>query len=100
MRVGDKVYVRSWRGRSGGWFHHAVHLHRARIRVAGMQRDVTVEEPSADGTTGLRAAIDAVYRTKYARYGGTYVEPMVAADAAAVTLRLTPSRRSQTGEPQ
>jgi hypothetical protein len=36
------------------------------------------------------AAIDQAYRTKYAGYSRTYVDPMVALDAGAATLRLTP----------
>jgi hypothetical protein len=69
VRVGDDLYVRSYRGRGGGWFS-----------------DVTFSEP--DGT--VRAAIDQTYRTKYARYGDTYVVPMVSPDAAAATFALTP----------
>jgi hypothetical protein len=37
-----------------------------------------------------REAIEAAYRAKYARHGGTYVDPMVGRDAAAATLRLVP----------
>jgi hypothetical protein len=35
-----------------------------------------------------RDAIGQAYRAKYARYGSTYVDPMVSADATATTLRL------------
>lgn len=97
VRVGEEVYVRSWRGRRGSWFRHALGSHRARIRVPGTERDVTVDEPS-DGTSGLRAAIDGAYRTKYARHGRTYVDPMVADHAATATLRLIPHRETRTGE--
>jgi hypothetical protein len=31
------------------------------------------------------------YRSKYQRYGGTYVEPMVSPAARATTLRLVPA---------
>lgn len=41
-----------------------------------------------DETT--RPAIDDAYRAKYARYGTTYLQPMLAADAVTATLRLTP----------
>jgi hypothetical protein len=33
-------------------------------------------------------AIDRVYQDKYARYGSSYVHPMVSPDATAATLRL------------
>ena len=34
------------------------------------------------------ATIDHAYRTKYGRYGGSYVDPVVRPDATAATLRL------------
>jgi hypothetical protein len=35
-------------------------------------------------------AIDHTYRTQYARYASSYVEPMVSPEATAATLRLVP----------
>ena len=35
-------------------------------------------------------AIDDAYRSKYARYGDTYLQPMLADQAIATTLQLTP----------
>jgi hypothetical protein len=84
VRVGDELYVRSYRGRRGSWFRHALQRHEGRIRAAGVERDVTLEEPDdAD-----HDAIDQAYRSKYARYSNTYVEPMVSPNATAATLRL------------
>ena len=37
-------------------------------------------------------AIDAAYRTKYQRYGGRYVDPMIAPGARETTLKLVPTR--------
>ena len=87
VRVGDDLYVRSWRGREGGWFRQALRHHEGRIRAGGVERDVTFE----DVTDTDQPAIDAAYRTKYARYAGTYVEPMVSPAAAAAALRLVAS---------
>jgi hypothetical protein len=53
--------------------------------------DVTVEDLGA-GSTELRAAVDAAYRAKYARYGRSSLDAMVADAAAASTLRLVPRR--------
>jgi hypothetical protein len=86
VRVGDDLYVRSWRGREGGWFRHALQTRRGRIRAAGVERDVAFEEPDE----GVRGAIDRAYRAKYARYGDAYVGPMIGPDAAAATFRLIP----------
>jgi hypothetical protein len=35
-------------------------------------------------------SIDQTYRSKYAHYGSTYVDPMIGPDAAAATFRLRP----------
>jgi hypothetical protein len=86
IRVGDELYVRSYRGRDGGWFRRALHRHEGRIRAGGVERDVTLVEPDAHG----HSAIDQAYRAKYARYGDTYVQPMIGPDATAATLRLLP----------
>lgn len=84
VRVGDDLYVRSWRGRRGGWFRTVLQRPQGRIRAGGVERDVAFEEPD-DLDHG---AIDQAYRTKYARYASTYVDPMVSPDATAATLRL------------
>ncbi len=87
VRVGEALYVRSYRGRAGGWFRDALRSGRGRIRAGGVERDVTFAEPDA----GVQGAIDRAYREKYARYGDTYVVPMVAPDAVAATFRLIPA---------
>jgi hypothetical protein len=95
--VGERVYVRTWYRRESGWFGHVLDSRRARIRVPGLEIDVAVEDVG-DCTSELRAGIDAAYRTKYGRYGGTSVEPMVEAAAAATTLLLSPERQAQAAE--
>ena len=86
VRVGDDLYVRSYRGRRGSWFRHALQRHEGRIRTGALQRDVIFEEPDdADDRT-----IDEAYRTKYGRSGGGYVDAMVSLNARAATLRLVP----------
>jgi hypothetical protein len=87
--VGEQVYVRTWYRRNAGWFAHVLDSRRASIRVSGLQADVVVEDFGA-GSGRLHVAIDAAYRTKYGRYGTSAVGPMVAAAAAATTLRLSP----------
>jgi hypothetical protein len=86
VRVADELYVRSWRGRTGDWFRRASASRTGRIRAGGVERRVRFAEPDA----GARADIDAAYLTKYARYGETYVDPLVGDDAAAATFRLLP----------
>ena len=73
VRVGEDLYVRSWRGSAGGWYRAARNSHEGRISAGGIHRDV--------------AFVDAAYREKYGRYSG-YVEPMVRPEARATTIEL------------
>ena len=84
VRVGDDLYVRSYRGRDGAWFRSVLRHPKGRIRAGGVERDVAFEDT---GDTNCDA-IDQAYRTKYARYPSAYVDPMVSAAARAATLRL------------
>lgn len=89
VRVGDDLYVRSYRGRDGTWFQSALRRSEGRIRAAEIDRDVIFAEPDhAD-----HDAIDRAYRDKYARYASTYVDPMISPEARAATLQLTPADR-------
>ncbi|GAA3713047.1 DUF2255 family protein [Gordonia hankookensis] len=89
VRVDDQVFVRTWYRRPTGWFGHVLDTGRARVRVRGMEADVTVEDVGV-GSSELRADVDAAYRHKYGRYGVTTVDRMVSDSAARATLRLTP----------
>jgi hypothetical protein len=85
VRVGDDVYVRSWRGPAGSWFRAAQRTHEGRISAGGVEKDVRFVDPGAD----VDDAVDAAYRAKYGRYAA-YVEPMLAPPARAMTLKLVP----------
>lgn len=64
-------------------FRSVLRRPEGRIRAGGLTRDVALQEPDAD-----HAAIDQAYRTNYARYGPSYVDPMVDPNATAATLQL------------
>ena len=84
VRIGDGLYVRSYRGRDSAWFQSVLRRPEGRIQAGGLTRDVTLAEPEdAD-----QAAIDQAYRAKYSRYDRTFVDPMVAPAAQAATLQL------------
>jgi len=87
VRVGDDLYVRSYRGRGGVWFRAAQIRPSWRIWAGGVEKDVTfVEETDPD----INDQIDADYRTKYGRRPARYVNPMVAPEARAATIKLVP----------
>jgi hypothetical protein len=86
VRVGEELYVRSYRGRSGAWFRAAQANRQGHIRAGGIEKDVTFVDES-DSVTNDQ--IDAAYRVKYGRYP-QYVAPMVTAEVRATTLKLVP----------
>jgi hypothetical protein len=93
VRVGDDLYVRSWRGRTAAWYRGTKVRHEGRIWAGGIEKDVTfVDVGEADHD--IQNQIDAAYRTKYRRYGATYVGPMVSAEARSATLKLVPRTTS------
>ncbi|MEH0448391.1 DUF2255 family protein [Streptomyces sp. B21-102] len=85
VRDGDDLYVRSFRGTDGGWWRTARSGHEGNIRSGGVDKDVTFVQV-ADSEVDDR--VDTAYRTKYGRFGGAYVNPLVA--ARSTTLRLVP----------
>ena len=86
VRVGDELYVRSYRGRGGAWFRGPQVRHEGHIRAGGLEQDVTFVE---EADPGINDQIDAAYRAKYRR-SASYVPPMISPEARATTLRLVP----------
>ncbi len=86
VRVGDALYVRSWRGHSGVWFRGTQQRHEGHITSGGVEKDVTfIDEVDPH----LNDQIDAAYRAKYQRYA-QYVPPMVTPEARSTTIKLEP----------
>jgi hypothetical protein len=87
VRDGGQLYVRSYRGTDAAWYR-AAHANAAgHIRAGGVDKDVTFQaEPDADANN----RVDAAYRSKYGRYGASYVTAMTSAEARATTLKLLP----------
>jgi hypothetical protein len=83
---GDDLYVRSAYGRSVAWFRGTQERHEGRIEAGGVDKEVTF----SDADPALNDEIDAVYRTKYRRYGAQYVDHIVAPEARSTTIRIAP----------
>lgn len=86
VRVGDDLYVRSYRGVGGGWFRHRRERDEGHIQAGGVERDVTAAAAGGE----VDDAVGTAYRGKYGRYGSRLVDPMTAAAARATTVRLAP----------
>jgi hypothetical protein len=83
VRVGEDLYVRSYRGPDGAWYRTARRTGEGQVRATSVERAVRFE-PAGDDVD--RAVIDDAYRRKYGR--SSYVDAMVTPQAAATTLRL------------
>jgi hypothetical protein len=86
VRVGDDLYVRSYRGPSGSWYRRARRNGSGRISVGGV--DHAVRFTAADPT--VRTQVDEAYRAKYGRYS-SLVRPMISDTVAETTLQLKPT---------
>ncbi len=87
VRVGDDLYIRSYRGAGAAWFRAAQTSRAGRISAGGVEKDVALVEET---DPAINDQIDAAYRAKYHRYLDSYVPPMITATARATTLKLVP----------
>jgi hypothetical protein len=90
VRAGPQVYVRTWYRRDTGWYGAALRSRSARVRVPGLEADVTIEDVG-DSSPDVTALVDAAYRRKYGAGAGSMVTPT----AAASTLRLVRASRDR-----
>ncbi len=87
VRLGDDLYVRSYKGRTSAWFCGVQERHKGHIRAGGVDKEVTfVEEPAAD----INDRLDAAYRAKYHHYGANIVNSIISPEARAATIKLVP----------
>lgn len=90
VRLGDDLYVRSYRGQAGAWFRGIQVRHEGRIWSGGVEKDVSF---AAETDPTINDQIDDAYRTKY-RHLPQYVAPMLTAEVRATTLKLAPHSAS------
>ena len=87
VRVGDDLYVRAVKGRTGPWFRGTQSRHAGRIRSGGVEKEVTfVEAPDSPH----HKEIDAAYRAKYSHYPKSYTDACLTPEAQAATIKLVP----------
>lgn len=85
--VDGSLYVRAYNGTNSRWHQAAMRQGAGRISAAGMTKEVTFE---AVGSGAIQERIDEAYRAKYAK--SPYLNPMIAANAQAATVRIVPKR--------
>jgi len=86
VRKDNELYVRSVKGDVAGWYRGTQATHQGHVQAGGVDKDVTF----VDVDRGLDGPLDDAYRAKYRRFGGSYVDPMVAPAAQATTIKLVP----------
>ena len=86
VRAGDGLYVRSAYGPGNPWYRRAASSGTGRIRAAGIERDVSFAQASAE----IQGDIDAAYHAKYDSYGPRIVGSVTGPGAHRVTIRLVP----------
>jgi hypothetical protein len=81
--VDGDLHVRGYNGQQSRWYQAAL-AQKARIRAAGMTKDVVFE--TVDGSINDR--IDEAYRAKYG--GSPYLSPMIGTRARSAPVRVIP----------
>jgi hypothetical protein len=94
VRVGDDLYVRSYKGQDGAWFRAAQSSGEGWVRAGGVAKEVTFVNETAPH---LNDRIDAAYNVKYGRFP-QYVAPMLTAEVRATTLKLVPRTNDKEGK--
>ena len=83
--VGERIFVRSYNGVSGGWYGPALESGKGRISAGGVEKDVTFV--SIDDEE-VKKAVDAAYYQKYA--GSPYAETMATDPVRDNTVEVIP----------
>src|ERR1044071_8765340 len=86
VRHADDLYVRSGYGDRAAWYRRTQLRREGRIKGGGIEKDVVFAEVDPV----LNDQIDAAYRSKYRRHEARWVDPMVAPEARATTIKLVP----------
>jgi hypothetical protein len=86
VRIGDRLYVRSIKGRTGPWFRGTQSRREGHIRAGGVDKDVSFVDADED----VSEEIDAAYRAKYDRYPASVLNTVLSPAARSATIQLVP----------
>jgi hypothetical protein len=87
VRLGEDLYVRSYKGRTSDWFYSTQVRQAGHIQAGGVDKDVSFVEET---DPAINDEIDAVYRAKYRRYAASIVDSIVSPQARSATIKLAP----------
>ena len=87
VRVGDNLYARAIKGRTGAWFRGTQERNEGHIRAGGVDKDVTFVE---EADPNISEQIDSAYRTKYRRYAANIINTTLSPEARSATIKLLP----------
>lgn len=86
VRDGQDLYVRSVNGPGAAWFRGTRARREGRIRIGGLEKDVTF----VDADDSVNDQLDSAYRSKYRRYAKSIVDSINSPEARSATLKLLP----------
>ncbi|WNG86477.1 DUF2255 family protein [Mycobacterium sp. ITM-2016-00317] len=92
VRIGDELFTRSVNGADAGWFRGTRARHEGHVSGGGVEADVDflgIGDVDDIDHGALHNAVDAAYRSKYAKYRGP-VAAITSPMARATTLKLLP----------
>jgi len=88
IRVGDELYVRSWKGPGAAWFQDALASGQGELAVTGGGASQLVSFEEVDAAAPVQQQISATFLTKYAADG--YASSMNEQGPLESTLRVIP----------
>lgn len=89
VRVDDNLYVRSYKGDKGSWYKHVQVNQKGTVTAGGITKEVNFLVLKNEDNQ-LNDKIDQEYRSKYHKYGKTYVDPMISPQSQATTIKIEP----------
>ncbi|KRC39036.1 MULTISPECIES: DUF2255 family protein [Oerskovia] len=85
--VDGKVYVRAANGKDSRWYQAAITQKAGRVRVDGVDYEVTFEDAGSDD----EAAIDAAYEAKYGSAEESFAVPIMQGEGPkGASVRVSP----------
>jgi hypothetical protein len=83
---GERLYVRSVKGRNGSWYRGTQEPRPGRVSAEGIEKEVSF----VNADEQVDDELDAAYRQKHRRYAGPILNSVLTPQARAATVELVP----------